>query len=85
MLQDELKHVVFQSYTLHKISRKRNQFVNNRIRSFRRFFMKVTSSIVFNKYKDVFLKGGYDKVKFKQEAISYLEQSIKIEKEGDIN
>lgn len=82
MLQDELKHVVFQSYTLQKISKNRRQGINRMIRAFRKFFMRVTSSIVFYLYRNLFLKGGYDKIKFKKDCMSYLEQSIEIERRG---
>lgn len=82
MLQDELKHVVFQSYTLHKIGKDRKQGIHKMVRNFRKFFMKVTSSVVFHQYKELFLKGGYDKIKFKKDCMSYLKQSIEIERSG---
>lgn len=84
MLQDELKHVVFQSYTLHKISRNRNKIFNTIVRAIRKSVMCVTLQVVWMKYKDLFIKGGYSKKQFKLDCISYLKQSIQIEKSGKL-
>lgn len=84
MLQDELKHVVFQSYTLHKISRKRNKILNTIVRAIRKGIMRITLQVVWIKYKKLFIKGGYSKKQFKEDSVSYLNQSIQIEKNGKI-
>ena len=84
MLQDELKHVVFQSYTLHKISRKRNKILNTIVRAIRKGIMRITLQVVWIKYKKLFIKGGYSKKQFKTDSISYLNQSIQIEKSGKL-
>lgn len=84
MLQDELKHVVFQSYTLHKISRKRNKILNTIVRVIRKGIMRITLQVVWIKYKELFIKGGYSKKQFKEDCVSYLNQSIQIEKNGKI-
>ena len=84
MLQDELKHVVFQSYTLHKISRKRNKILNTIVRAIRKGIMRITLQVVWIKYKELFIKGGYSKKQFKEDSVSYLNQSIQIEKNGKI-
>ena len=82
MLHDELRHVVFQSYTLHKISIIRNKFINKIVREIRKFLMRITLNVVWIKYKDLFEKGNYSKEIFKKESLEYLKQSIDIEKRG---
>lgn len=67
MLNDELRHVVLQSYTLHRISKNRNKFVNGIIRNIRRILMRGTCFVVWHKYKDLFEKGGYFYKKFKKD------------------
>ena len=45
MLNDELKHVVLQSDTLHRISEHRNNMINRIVRVIRRIVMKITMSV----------------------------------------
>ena len=84
MLNDELKHVVLQSDTLHRISKKRYKLINVIVRQIRKILMRVTLFIVWNKYKNLFIKGGYQYKKFKKYCMEYLEESIYIEKNGKI-
>lgn len=84
MLNDELKHVVLQSNTLHRISQKRNNLINGLIRMIRKFVMRVTVWVVWHKYKELFKKGEYPYKKFKEHCIEYLKESIYIEKKGEI-
>lgn len=84
MLHDELRHVVFQSYTLHKISKRRNKIINKIIRGIRKILMRITLIIVWFKYKKLFIKGNYSKKILKNDSLEYLKQSIKIEETGDI-
>lgn len=84
MLNDELKHVVLQSDTLHRISEHRNNMINSVIRSTRIIIMKITYFIVWHKYKKLFINGEYPYKKFKKECLEYLQESIYIEKTGNI-
>lgn len=84
MLNDELKHVVLQSYTLHKISKNRSKFINKLVRNIRKIIMKVTAFVVWHKYKDLFIKGDYGYKKFKSHCMEYLNESINIEISGSI-
>lgn len=85
MLNDELRHVVLQSDTLHRISNNRNKIVNKLIRKTRIFVMKVTVFVVWHKYKELFLKGDYEYKKFKKYSLEYLKESIDIEKTGKMD
>lgn len=85
MLNDELKHVVLQSDTLHRISKKRNKVSNAIIRGIRKILMRITLFVVWHRYKEVFLKGEYPYRKFKADCLAYLKQSIEIEKRGKIS
>lgn len=80
MLHDELMHIVLQSDTLNRISSGRAEFFNTISRAIRKILMSVTSSVVWKKYKDVFVKAGYTKKDFKENCKFYLNQSITIEK-----
>ena len=80
MLHDELMHIVLQSDTLNRISSGRAKFFNTISRTIRKILMSVTSSVVWKKYKDVFIKAGYTKKDFKENCKFYLNQSISIEK-----
>lgn len=84
MLRDELRHVVLQSDTLHRISGARNEILNKAVRGIRRLLMRITVFVVWNKYKQVFIKGNYTYKKFKEYSMEYLEESIHIEKTGNI-
>ena len=44
--------------------------------------MRITLQVVWIKYKELFIKGGYSKKQFKEDCVSYLNQSIQIEKNG---
>lgn len=80
MLHDELMHIVLQSDTLNRISSSRAEFFNTISRVTRKILMSVTSSVVWKKYKDVFIKAEYTKKDFKENCKFYLNQSISIEK-----
>lgn len=84
MLNDELKHVVLQSDTLHRISKNRNKVINKIVRGIRKFVMRFTVFVVWYKFKKLFLKGGYSYKLFKKHCIGYLNESINIEKTGVI-
>lgn len=84
MLNDELKHVVLQSDTLHRISEHRNNILNSIIRTIRKIVMKITCFIVWHKYKKLFIKGDYLYKKFNKDCLEYLKESIYIEKTGNI-
>lgn len=78
MLHDELRHIVFQSYTLHKM--KKRPFEN----PLRIFLMELTVSAVWLSMKDVFLTGGYSFSRLLGESLGYLKQSFMIVKKGNI-
>lgn len=80
MLHDELMHIVLQSDTLNRISSSRAEFFNTISRVTRKILMSVTSSVVWKKYKDVFIKAEYTKKDFKENCRFYLNQSISMEK-----
>ena len=84
MLNDELKHVVLQSNTLHRISMNRNKVVNKIVRLIRKIIMRCTVLVVGHKYKKLFLKGGYTYKDFKKNSLEYLDESIYIENYGKI-
>ena len=84
MLNDELKHVVLQSDTLHRISKNRNKFLNKLVRNLRKIIMRITSFVVWHKYKNIFIKGDYTYKKFKLYSMEYLNESINIEISGNI-
>lgn len=78
MLHDELRHVVFQSYTLHKM---KNRPFENLLRI---LLMELTVCAVWLSMKDVFLTGGYSFSKLLGESLGYLKQSIRIVKHGNV-
>lgn len=84
MLNDELKHVILQSDTLHKISKMRNKVLNCIMRIIRKIIMRETCFVVWHKYKKLFVKGNYPYQKFKKHCLEYLQESIYIEKFGEI-
>lgn len=84
MLNDELKHVVLQSDTLHRISKHRNNIINGTIRTIRKLIMKITCFVVWHQYRDLFIKGEYSYKRFKKDCLEYLQESIYIEKAGNI-
>lgn len=84
MLNDELKHVVLQSDTLHKISEHRNERRNRVVRAIRKIVMKITCFVVWHKYDTLFESGEYPYQKFKRDCLEYLDESIYIEKTGNI-
>lgn len=83
MLNDELKHVVLQSATLHRISVGRYNTINHLIRFMRKIIMRSTVFVVWHKYKALFLRGNYPYKKFKNHCMEYLKESIQIENTGD--
>ena len=84
MLNDELRHVVLQSDTLHKISEHRNAMLNCFLRSVRKMIMRITCFVVWHKYKNLFIRGKYPYERFKNHCMKYLSESIYIEKTGSI-
>lgn len=84
MLNDELKHVVLQSDTLHRISKNRNRIVNNFVRAIRKCLMRCTVFIVWHQYKNLFIKGNFPYKRFKKYSLAYLTESINLEKTGSI-
>ncbi len=84
MLNDELKHVVLQSDTLYRISKNRNKIINKLIRHIRKSIMKATVCVVWYKYKKVFIQGNYTYKIFKNHSMEYLNESIKIERIGNL-
>ena len=84
MLNDELKHVVLQSDTLHRISKERNKIISWSVRVIRKIVMRVTAFVVWHKYKEVFIKGGYAYKEFKSHCMEYLVESIQIEMLGSL-
>lgn len=83
MLKDELRHIVLQSSTLHKISVGRCNAINHLIKFMRKLIMQSTIFVVWHKYKALFLKGGYTYNTFKQHCTEYLKESIRIEETGN--
>ncbi len=84
MLNDELMHVILQSDTLFRISKTRCKPLNEFIRILRKVIMRITLMVVWAKYKDLFLKGGYTYPILKKHCLEYLDESIAIEKTGRI-
>lgn len=78
MLHDELRHVAFQSATLHKMKIGR---LGNLLRI---LIMEITMSVVWLSMKDVFYVGGYSFSKYAAECLGYLHQSIMISKKGKL-
>lgn len=72
MLHDELRHIVFQSYTLYKL--RSNAFE----KLLRILLMEITMSVVWIAMKDVFRAGGYSFRRLAGDCLGYLEQSIRI-------
>lgn len=84
MLNDELKHVVLQSHTLHKISKHRKSMLNRIARTLRNVIMKITCFVVWHKYKTLFITGQYPYQRFRTDCLAYLNESIYIERNGTI-
>ena len=84
MLRDELKHVVLQSDTLHKISKDRNIIINKLMRGIRKLIMRITVFTVWINYKELFVKGSYSYKIFKKHCMEYLKESIYIERTGKL-
>ncbi len=76
MLHDELRHIVFQSYTLYRMK------TNFMERLFRILFMEITMSIVWCSMKNVFRAGGCSFKRYAGECLGYMKQSLEIEKKG---
>lgn len=78
MLYDELRHVVFQSYTLYQMK------VSPLENLARIILMELTASVVWLAMNDVFRAGGYSFRHFLRESLGYLHQSIAITKSGQL-
>lgn len=84
MLNDELKHVVFQSFTLHKLSKQNTSLRNRMIRFFRSILMWGTLHVVWMQYHTILKAGGYTYTSFKKNCLGYLKQSKEIVKTGKV-
>lgn len=78
ILNDENYHLIFHSHKLFKIYKNRNKFFNNISILLRILITFFTYNIVYFRFRKVFLKGGYNYKKIKNECFKYLNQSIKI-------
>lgn len=70
MLDDEVPHIIFQSYTLSRLK------PNGWDRFFRRLIMNVTLLFVWCAFHRLYQKGGYGFLRFMQENNQNLQQSI---------
>lgn len=70
MLEDELPHIMFQSYTL---SHFQNRLPDKLLRI---FFMKATLLMVWGAFHRVYRAGGYGFYRYIKENMGYLRQSI---------
>ena len=61
-----------------------NNMINNAIRKIRRILMRITCFVVWHKYKKLFIHGEYPYRRLKEDSLGYLEESIYIEKTGNI-
>lgn len=76
MLRDELRHIVFQSYTLYQL--RSNSFE----KLLRILLMEITMSVVWIAMKNVFRAGGYSYRRLAGDCLGYLKQSIMISESG---
>lgn len=79
MLKDELLHIAFQSYTLHKLKSCPLEIL------LRILLMEITMTVVWLSMKNVFLAGGYSYRRLAADCLGYLNQSIKITESGTIS
>lgn len=78
MLHDELRHLVFQSYTLYKLKSSWLQEI------LRIFLMQMTVWAVWPALRNVLKKGGYSYWYFYRESMGYLRQSMRIARCGQL-
>ncbi|MGG4103228.1 ferritin-like domain-containing protein [Paenibacillus lautus] len=64
ILNDEEKHVRFQSETLYKLARNKSYIMNQISRQFHRFLFEGTLIVVWYQHKSVFKAGGYTLLSF---------------------
>ena len=72
MLEDEVPHVIFQSFTLAHF-KKSQMMIRKRI-----FLMNISCLAVYLRYRKVFFKGGYPLRKLLQNSRQVLQQSISL-------
>ena len=70
MLHDELRHIVFQSYTVSRMKYSRTK------RLFRKLMMRITTDVVWIAYRDLLRAGDYSYSYFRRENLGYLKQSM---------
>lgn len=78
MLHDELRHVVFQSYTLHKLKSGPLQEL------LRICLMQMTIWAVWPALGSLLRRGGYPYWRFYRESMGYLRQSMSIVRKGEL-
>ena len=76
MLDDELRHIVFQSRTLFKLGSSKAK------RAFRQIFMEITLCAVWPALRQVFRAGGYQYQDLRAASKGYLAQSLLLEQQG---
>lgn len=79
MLHDELRHLVFQSYTLYKLGG--NRVLEEMVRI---FLMQMTIWAVWPALGRVLKKGGYSYWTFYRDSMGYLRQSMYIAEHGAV-
>lgn len=84
MLNDELMHVVYQSYTLHKLARDRGDMHAKIVRKIRKILMNLTLTLVYLCYRKLFLAGDFTYKSLHSACKDYLRQSVEIERQGEI-
>lgn len=79
MLKDELPHIVFQSFTLHRL---KPRPLENLLRI---LLMEATMTVVWLSMKNVLQAGGYSYRRLAADCLGYLRQSIQIAESGMIS
>lgn len=57
---------------------------NRHFQTLKKYKDHMSLQVVWMKYKGLFVKGGYSKKQFQLDSLSYLNQSIQIEKNGKL-
>lgn len=78
MLHDELRHIVFQSNTLHKLGASPAKEI------LRALFLGAVSDVVWMRMHNIFRTGGYTHASFQRECFGYMRQSTNIALTGKI-
>lgn len=85
MLQDETRHVVWQSYTLHRLMNDKTEAHQRRFILYRKALFSLTRTLIWHKYRSVFIAGGYRKEQFYHEAHEVLSESLHIQVHGSLS